>query len=578
MWAGQNRHGAGRMTATQAAATQLWSIAGTDSSGGAGLAADQRAAAAFGVHLCPVVAAVTTQNSQSVTQIHATPADVLRAQLQALSDDLPSGTQRIVIKTGLLGSTENVRTVAEQVRTLRQQHRVILVIDPVLRASTGAAFASADMVQAYRKHLLPLADLLTPNRAEAARLCGLDASSTHVPTLAQALLKQGAQAVCITGGDALPDSLKYNESVRSLNNSSSNARDISCDWNISCDWMSAPHNSLHVEGWLTLPRIHTPHTHGTGCTFASSAAAAMAQGFMAADALVLAKMATAHAIANHRVLGQGNGSVYADADFHRARYFPALSLNADLPDVESSTHTPDKTDALELLLPKGLYTLASSPEQLLQQIRAGARVVQLRIKTPASSTTESADWQRTIRTAIQQSMQHAEQHGATLFINDHWQHAIACNALGIHLGQEDVLAMTDAQREQLQAWQQRGGLLGISSHSLWELARAQSLNPIYIACGPVWATTTKDMPWQPQGMRNLRYWVQVAGRPVVAIGGVLNAEQVRQCAEAGAHSVCAVRAVAQNPETDIPAFQAAYEQGNDQVKPRGALPQPSLLL
>lgn len=547
------------MTATQATATQLWSIAGTDSSGGAGLAADQRAAAAFGIHLSPVVAAVTAQNSQAVTHIHATPADVLRAQLQALSDDLPNGTQRIVIKTGLLGSTENVRTVAEQVHTLRQQYRVILAIDPVLRASTGAAFAGTDMVQAYREYLLPLADLVTPNQAEAARLCGLKSNAAHVPTLAKKLLKQGAQAVCITGGDALADSIKNNESVRSLNSLSSNAR------NISCDWISAPHNSLHVEGWLTLPRIATAHTHGTGCTFASSAAAAMAQGFVAADALVLAKMATAHAIANHRVLGQGNGSVYADADFHRARYFPALSVNADLPDVESSTHTPDETDALELLLPKGLYTLASSPEQLLQQVRAGASVVQLRMKKTAGTTTEPAEWQRTIRTAIQQSMQYAEQHGATLFINDHWQHAIACNALGIHLGQEDVLAMTDAQREQLQAWQQRGGLLGISSHSLWELARAKSLNPAYIACGPVWATTTKDMPWQPQGIRNLRYWAQVAGKPVVAIGGVLTAQQVQACAAAGAHNVCAVRAVADSPAQTVAAFGRAWSRGKQQT-------------
>ena len=113
----------------------VWSIAGNDSGGGAGLVADQRAAEAFGAHLCPVVAAVTAQNSRAVTRVEPVSAELLDAQLAALADDLPPAT----IKTGLLGSAANVAVVARWVDRLRERVPVALVVDPVLGASTGAA-------------------------------------------------------------------------------------------------------------------------------------------------------------------------------------------------------------------------------------------------------------------------------------------------------------------------------------------------------------------------------------------------------------------------------------------------------
>ena len=174
----------------------IWSIAGTDSGGGAGLAVDQRAALAFGVHLCPVVAAVTAQNSRAVTRITPLPAPELEAQLAALADDMPPAA----IKTGLLGSVENVQAVARRVDALRQRAPVALVIDPVLGATTGAAFAGEDVLAAYREWLVPRATLVTPNAAEAARLCG--EAGRHAPARhARRLLDMGAQAVCVTGGD-----------------------------------------------------------------------------------------------------------------------------------------------------------------------------------------------------------------------------------------------------------------------------------------------------------------------------------------------------------------------------------------
>ena len=155
----------------------IWSIAGQDSAGGAGLSADQRAADALGVHLCPVVSAVTAQHSQGVEAVFPLPADQLERQLQALSSDLPPRA----IKTGLLGSVAAIELVARWVDHQRARapagvdphEHLALVVDPVLGASAGgAAFSDDAIVAAYRTQLLPRATVLTPNRSEACRLLG----------------------------------------------------------------------------------------------------------------------------------------------------------------------------------------------------------------------------------------------------------------------------------------------------------------------------------------------------------------------------------------------------------------------
>ena len=118
---------------------RIASVAGTDSGGGAGLSADQRAAQAFGVHLCPVVAAVTAQHSRAVRHVEALSPALLQAQLDALAEDLPPAA----LKTGLLGSAANARVLARWVDAQRRhQPDLALVVDPVLRASTGASFTT----------------------------------------------------------------------------------------------------------------------------------------------------------------------------------------------------------------------------------------------------------------------------------------------------------------------------------------------------------------------------------------------------------------------------------------------------
>jgi hydroxymethylpyrimidine kinase/phosphomethylpyrimidine kinase/thiamine-phosphate diphosphorylase len=222
--------------------------------------------------------------------------------------------------------------------------------------------------------------------------------------------------------------------------------------------------------------------------------------------------------------------------------------------------------------PLGLYAIVDSAARVEQVLAAGVRTVQLRIKTPVDP---DAAWRDGLQAAVTRSVRACRAAGAEFFVNDHWELAYALGAHGVHLGQEDMLALGDAGRQALAA---SGLKLGISSHSLWELCRARAASPRYIACGPVWPTLTKLMPWQPQGLANLRWWQHMAGAPVVAIGGILSAGQVRDAASCGVDGVCVVRALGDQPAATVPALQAALACGtaSDCRPALPHLPSPSL--
>ncbi|ALT78428.1 bifunctional hydroxymethylpyrimidine kinase/phosphomethylpyrimidine kinase [Paucibacter sp. KCTC 42545] len=534
-----------RLTPSHSAPPIIWSIAGTDSGGGAGLAADLRAAAAMGVHLCPVMAAVTAQNSLGVQAVHALPEEYIETQLAALSQDM----RPRVIKCGLLASVAAVEAVARCVDALRSdvsRGPIALVVDPVLGATAGgAAFADAALIEAYRELLLPRATLITPNRREAQRLAA-GSDQLRVPELAEALRALGAEAVCITGGDDL--ALGAAEPA----DPASSAGSVNA---LALDWLAASLGSTPVNGWLALPRLPSIHHHGSGCTFATAAAAALAHGFPLPDAVLLAKMLTWAAVRDGHAAGQGAGTVRASAGFiEDPRCMPVMGF-ADERALSTATlarwrsvlgEAPNKP-AAEL----GLYAITDNPDKAAALLALGLPQVQLRIKADAARAHLQAD----IAAAVQAA---AEPSQGQLWINDHWQLALAAGAQALHLGQEDWAGLSAAQRELIVSSKVK---LGISSHSLWELARARGLNPTYIACGPVFATTTKDMPWRPQAMTNLRWWVRMAGRPVVAIGGLLTSTQVADCAAQGVAAACLVRAAdAALAEPDASAALRPFEQ------------------
>ncbi len=517
----------------------VWSIAGSDSGGGAGVQADLKAFTAFGgVHGCTAVAAITAQNSVAVTCVEAVSVELLNAQLAALAQDMPPQA----IKTGMLGSVENLRVVCRWVDQLRAVARargktVALVVDPVLGASTGAGFADAALVQAYVTELLPRATLVTPNRAEARRLLavaqqGGDAADAEAMATALITLTSPTLAVAITGGD------------------------VSQQDGMANDWLSSP----QASGWLSLPRVDTAHHHGTGCTFASTAAAALASGYCVADAVVLAKMATTHALRHAYAAGEGAGPVNAGADF--AQYIhnlPALLLAGAARAVEPVC---SESAALPIFRPLrdpalGVYAVVDSAAWASRVLDAGIRTVQLRIKDPQDPTLDAQ---------IKESIAVANATpGAQLFINDHWALALRLGAYGVHLGQEDLDTVD------LDALRRAGVRLGLSTHSYWEVARAWSLRPSYIACGPIFATQSKDMPWLPQGLDNLRYWAGLLPVPVVGIAGI-DTRNIAEVAAQGVASAAVITSITRATDPEFACRQLMAEFARGQGLLRDGLP------
>jgi hydroxymethylpyrimidine kinase / phosphomethylpyrimidine kinase / thiamine-phosphate diphosphorylase len=187
--------------------------------------------------------------------------------------------------------------------------------------------------------------------------------------------------------------------------------------------------------------------------------------------------------------------------------------------------------------------------------------VQLRMKRPEGVLPDDPAWKAHLHQSIRRSQAAADAAGTTLFINDHWREALEAGARALHLGQEDLLTLNAEDRRHLQSARAQGVQLGLSTHSLWELCRAITLQPDYIACGPVWPTTTKHMPWHPQGLDNLAWWAHMSPAPVVGIGGVLDPAQLRQVAEAGAAGGCVVRGLGDDPAITLPHWLEAWTAG-----------------
>lgn len=285
--------------------------------------------------------------------------------------------------------------------------------------------------------------------------------------------------------------------------------------------------SAHARGWVEPAAGSEALTPGM---VRDRFTRAQAAGFVGADAVLLALMGAPMAACSAGML-------------------PRLSWG------EAPRFVPWPTTP-RLALPMGIYALVESAARLQAVLDAGVRTVQMRIKTPAGA---DAPWRADLQDELARAVEIAGSAGAELFVNDHWALAGELAAPGVHLGQEDLLALGEEGRTALLA---SGVGLGISSHSVWELCRARALAPRYIACGPVWPTTTKDMPWLPQGLDNLRWWCRHAGTPVVAIGGILQPAQVQATAACGADGVCIVRGLGESPGQVLPDLRQAFDDGH----------------
>ena len=250
---------------------QVLTIAGSDSGGGAGIQADLKAMSANGVYAMSVITAITAQNTEEVADVFELPTSIIAAQLDAIFDDFDVAA----VKTGMLSSTDIIKTV---VTLLKPQQVKNLVVDPVMIAKGGQALLKPDAIDTIKKELFPLALLVTPNVHEAQQLSGIEITSLADARRAAKTIHQfGCANVLIKGGHLASD----------------RATDLlydGCFFNI-------------YKGEF----IDTPHTHGTGCTFASAIAAHIARGKTVPDAVQTAKTYLTEAIRHSLAIGHGKG-------------------------------------------------------------------------------------------------------------------------------------------------------------------------------------------------------------------------------------------------------------------------------
>lgn len=247
-------------------------IAGSDSSGGAGIQADLKTFTAFAVYGASVITALTAQNTRGVQAVSAVAPEFVAAQIASVLDDLDVGA----VKTGMLANREIIAVVAE---ALGRRPDILLVVDPVMVATSGDPLLQPDAVEAFKTLLFPRAALITPNLPEAARLLGTPIAETEAEARAQvqALGALGARAVLLKGGHGTGD-----EAVDLL-------------------------LSDGVIRRFASPRIETRNTHGTGCTLSAAIAALLAQGSDMESAVTRAKTYVHRAIEAGRAASVGHG-------------------------------------------------------------------------------------------------------------------------------------------------------------------------------------------------------------------------------------------------------------------------------
>ena len=254
-------------------------IAGSDSSGGAGIQADIKTMTMNGVYAMSAITALTAQNTTGVRAIQESTPDFLKQQIDAVFEDIYPDA----VKIGMVASSELIRVIAGSLRYYDAKN---VVVDPVMVATSGSALMKNDAVQTLIEELLPIATVVTPNIPEAQVLSGLTIETKEDMMVAAKQIGDNYHcAVLLKGGHSIND-----------------ANDL-----------------LYANGeftWFEGKRINNPNTHGTGCTLSSAIAANLAKGFTLSESVQRAKVYISGALAAMLDLGQGSGPMNHAFDLH----------------------------------------------------------------------------------------------------------------------------------------------------------------------------------------------------------------------------------------------------------------------
>lgn len=276
----------------------------------------------------------------------------------------------------------------------------------------------------------------------------------------------------------------------------------------------------HHSFWLT--QLGPPHIKyfETGTVFSTAIVASLALGYSLQDALVIAKMYV------HQALRLAQNTLYYGS-------FPEDEM--DLPYL-SSRPLNSAPQTFKYCHHLGLYPVVDSFSWVETLLLYGVKTIQLRIKERTN----------TLEDEIKRSIDLAKKYKATLFINDYWDLALKYDAEAIHLGQADL------DTADLDAIQRKGLLLGVSTYCYYEVARAHAISPSYVAIGPIYPTSSKEIEFKAQGIERLQRWQRTLHYPLVAIGGI-TVERMPEVVATGVSGVALISAIteAEDPQKAI---------------------------
>lgn len=575
----------------------VYTIAGSDSGGGAGIQADLHAMHSMGVHGCSAITCLTAQSSVGVTGVHSPPTDFLRLQLDTLVKDMPPRA----IKIGMLGSKELAIEVGNFLKDLLAEYstnqyamekggegdergdrrqdvpeRPFVVLDPVMISTSGHRLIQEDAKAAMIEFIFPHVDIVTPNKFEAEELLGRSLNSFQdVERAAKDILDMGVKSVLIKGGHAF--------SERNMNDATQSVTDVYAQ-----DYFLSKERPLDKDGrericdgcrgvWLRTDRYDSIHTHGTGCTLSSVIASSLAIGHQQrslaggvggeigtgaarsiymVDACILAKAYITAGVASGVAIGQGPGPVVHTKFPGEKKYFPVVALDpTKRQDIlesflkmkrstrDDNNHGGDDRVKVEDQLTLGkLLPIVDSVEWMERLTKCDEITdIQLRIKGETD--------EQKILELVQKCQDICQRDGVRLWVNDFWRAAVKVKCFGVHMGQEDLARCVDeGGLEQIRS---NGLALGVSTHSYAELAAALGIQPSYISLGPIFGTKSKNVAFDPQGLLTVRKWRDLIGSeiPLVAIGGINDVERTKQVKLAGADCVAIIGAVQKD---DVP--------------------------
>jgi hydroxymethylpyrimidine kinase/phosphomethylpyrimidine kinase/thiamine-phosphate diphosphorylase len=434
----------------------ILTIAGSDSSGGAGLQGDLKAIAANGGYGASVVTAITAQNTLGVTAIREVDPAMIRAQIEAVFADL----EVAAVKTGMLASRTVIETVAEELASRRPAH---LVCDPVMVAKSGARLLEESAVEALVERLLPHVDLVTPNVDEAAVLAGVRPRDREEAAEAgRRILERGPRAALVKGGHL--------------------AGEPGTDVLVTRDGTWA----------FEAPWIETPHTHGTGCTYSAAIATYLGRGLNLHDAVARAKTFLTEAIRAGGPVGGGVGPTD-----------PFFVLRAGSSEVSPGGEAIGR---LHVITDEEHQSRFSHLRLARLAAEGGADRVQYREKRPRP-TREIVETARAIARALAGTR-------AGLIVDDRVDVAAAVDSAGVHLGADDL----DPRVARRLLGERR--LIGRTANGLDEALAAAREPVDYLGVGPVFGTRSKARPAAVLGLDELSRITAAVELPVLAIGNL----------------------------------------------------------